>query len=168
MYEMQTIVTDDPSVSLSVTRITSVSLCKNGWTDQDQDVVWVAHSWEPMEHCARRGSWSPKRGGSWGKILPIVDQLRISQEWLKVEIDLKFYAHTDGRERKLCKTRSQRVGGGDTWPNANFCNLLHISGTDTTIRRVLRVQCKGCIRCSLRQVTLASCIIYYQNLKNFF
>jgi len=45
-HEMQPIVTDvcgvRPSVSLSVTRLNSASLCKNGLTDQDD--VWGKHS----------------------------------------------------------------------------------------------------------------------------
>jgi len=54
MHEMETIVTDDTSVCLSVTQLNSASLCKNGWTDQD--AVSGEHSWEPKEYCVRLGS----------------------------------------------------------------------------------------------------------------
>jgi len=65
IHEMLTILTDVRgvclSVSLSVTRLISALLCKNGWTDQD--AVWGKHSRGPMEHCVRRGFWSPTERG---------------------------------------------------------------------------------------------------------
>jgi len=36
-----------PSVCLSVTRLNSASLCKNGW--KDQDAVWGVHSCVPRD-----------------------------------------------------------------------------------------------------------------------
>jgi len=59
VHEMQPIATDSQSVSLSVTRLHSASLCKNGRTDQDH--IWVEHSWGPKKHCVRWGSTA--RGG---------------------------------------------------------------------------------------------------------
>jgi len=61
MHEMQSIVIDVRSVCLSLMLLISASLCKNGWTDQD--AVWDEHSWEPVEHCVKSGSWSPQREG---------------------------------------------------------------------------------------------------------
>jgi len=52
-----------PSVCLSVTRLSSASLCKNGWTDQDP--VWGEHSWGPKEHCFRWGAWFLSQRGIW-------------------------------------------------------------------------------------------------------
>jgi len=58
---MQIIVTDVcsvcPSISLSVTRLNSALLFKNGWTDQDP--IWCEHSWGPKEHCVKMGDLDP-------------------------------------------------------------------------------------------------------------
>jgi len=42
---------------LSVTRLKSDLLCKNGWTDPYP--LWGEQFWEPKEHYVRRRSWSP-------------------------------------------------------------------------------------------------------------
>jgi len=58
MHEMLTVLTGVRGVCLfvclSVTRLISASLFKNGWTDED--AVLGEHSLWPMEHCVRRGS----------------------------------------------------------------------------------------------------------------
>jgi len=46
MHEIQIIVTDVRGVRPSVTRLNTVSLCKNGRADQD--AVCGEHSWRPM------------------------------------------------------------------------------------------------------------------------
>jgi len=53
------------SLSRSSSRLHCVKI--NGWTDQDD--VWGEHSWGPMEHCVRRGSWSPNREGKASPVL---------------------------------------------------------------------------------------------------
>jgi len=63
---------------LSVMRLLSALLCKNGWTDHD--TVWGEHTWGPMEHCVRRGSWSLHREGVQFNISGL-----LSAEWLKLE-----------------------------------------------------------------------------------
>jgi len=59
MHDMQTTVADEcgvcPSVCLSVTRINSTLLCKNGLTDQDS--VWGEHSWNTWNSVLDDGSW---------------------------------------------------------------------------------------------------------------
>jgi len=47
--------------SVCLIQLISSALCKNDWTDQD--AVWGEHSWEPMEHYVRHGSWSLHREG---------------------------------------------------------------------------------------------------------
>jgi len=107
MHEMQTIVTDDHGVCLSVTRLNSASLCKNGWMDQDH--VWGEQSWGPWNIWLDRGSDLPQReGGGVGK----------------------HFAHCE--------------------PTTYFKNGW---GRDSST-----VQCVWCIRCSLCQITLASCL----------
>jgi len=73
---MQAIVTNVRgvmSVSLSVTRLNSASLCKNVCTDQD--TVWDEQSRGPTRHCVTRWSRSPTdRGGGptfkfWGPLV---------------------------------------------------------------------------------------------------
>jgi len=75
------------SVHPSVTRLSSVSLCKNGRTDEDP--VCGEHSLGPREHCVRRGSCSPHSEGRWIHqitltsclILLIVIMCRCSRWW---------------------------------------------------------------------------------------
>jgi len=69
------------SVYLSVTRLVSASLCKN-WLNRSRCCLGE-HSWGPMEHCVRCGSWSPSRGG--GGTLLNFGTLLISPEWLNLE-----------------------------------------------------------------------------------
>jgi len=60
MHEIQTIVTDNLSVSLSVTRLSSASLCKNGWTDHDL-VFGVNNFGDPQDSVLHGGPDLPTK-----------------------------------------------------------------------------------------------------------
>jgi len=91
MHEMQTAVTDDRGVCLSVTQLNWASLYKNGQTGQD--VVWGQQSWGPKEHCDRWGYSSPTGEGNWGKFCPFCTHyISVTAE----ARDLKFCMRTEG------------------------------------------------------------------------
>jgi len=64
---------------LSVTPVISTLLCKNGRTHQDD--VWSEHSWGPMEHCVRRGSWCPYREEKGGPLLKFGTPSYLHNSW---------------------------------------------------------------------------------------
>jgi len=131
MHEIQTIITNVrgvcqsvcPSISLSVVRLKSGSLCKNGWTEQD--AVWgntLGGLWNIVLHW---GPDFPHRGGG-EPTFQFWDPPRISG--MAEAIDLKFCMHIAGRrpEWKLCKSKSywSTVGSRDLLLNFGTPKLL--------------------------------------------
>jgi len=109
VHEMQPIVTDVcgvcPSVSLSVTRLNSASLCQNGQTDQD--AVWGERCWRTLCYT---GVLIPPQTGGGDLLLNFGTLLSPHISGTAEARDLKFCMHIegDGPERKLCKSRSGR------------------------------------------------------------
>jgi len=85
------------SVSLSVTRLNSASLCKSGWTDQN--AVWSKHSWGPMKRCVRWGSWSLHRlhrERELGKFVQLWTHYRLHISGMAKATDFKFCVFIGG------------------------------------------------------------------------
>jgi len=110
------------SVCVSVTRINSAFLCKNGWTDQD--AVWSEHSCGHGILCYTRVLIPSQTGvGELGKISPIMHPLHISgttEAW-----DLKFCVHIEGWGPK---EKTAKVG-------QESCDLLLNFGTPSYLRK---------------------------------
>jgi len=63
MHEMQSILIDVCSICLSVCHVAHLGFTVQKWLNRSS-AVWGEHSWGPMEHCVRHGSWSlPHREG---------------------------------------------------------------------------------------------------------
>jgi len=142
---------------MSVTRLNSASLCKNGWTDRFP--VWGEQSRSPCNIVLHGGLNSPQRGEKWlGNILPTVDPLHISG--MAEDRDFKFCTHIE----RLGPCPNQKYQQEVTGMGAGSRDLiwvsghLHISGTaEANDSSSCSRAYMWCIRCNLCQITLASC-----------